>query len=73
MENPSDELERLVGVAQSVSMSQEEHFSVNLGGQRLFVKDDTTLLFQLVVGPDVVVACEVVYFDAHIRQFRQFA
>ena len=73
VEYPADELERLVGVAQAVTMSHEEYLAVDLCSQRLVVQDDAALFFQILLGPDVVVAGEVMYLDAHIGQLRQFA
>ena len=71
MENGTDELKRLVGVAHAVTVSQEELMAIDLGGLGLLVQDDATLLLQIVVGPDVMVARKVVHLDTHIRQFRQ--
>ena len=37
------------------------------------MQDDATLLLQIVVGPDVVIACEVMHLNTHVGQFRQLA
>lgn len=73
VEEGTEELEFLVGITQSVAMGKQEYLAIDLGGERLLVQDNATLLLQVVEGPDVVIACEVVYLNAHIRQFRQFA
>ena len=72
MEDAANELKRLTWVAQSVAVGQEEHLSIDLCRFRLLVQDDTTLLLQIIVGPDIVVAGEVMHLDAHVRQFRDF-
>ena len=68
MEDTAYHLERLVGVAQSVAVGQIEDLAIELDGLRLLVQDDATFLCQIVIGPDVVVACEVVHLDAHVCQ-----
>ena len=73
MEEGTKKLEFLVGITQSVAMGKQEYLAIDLGGERLLVQDNATLLLQVVEGPDVVIACEVVYLNAHIRQFGQFA
>ena len=73
MEEGTKKLEFLVGITQSVAMGKQEYLAIDLGGERLLVQDNATLLLQVVEGPDVVIASEVVYLNAHIRQFGQFA
>ena len=73
MKDGTNDFERLVGVAHAVTMSQEELLAVNLGGFGLFVQDNTAFLFQVFVGPDVVVACEIVHLDTHVSQFGELA
>ena len=51
MEHAAQQLELYVGVAQSVTMSQEEYLVVYLDGRRLPVQNDTTLFLQVSVGP----------------------
>ena len=68
MEDRANDLERLAGVAQAVAMCQIEYLSVELYGLWLLVEYDTTLALQVVIGPDVVVACEIVHLDTHISQ-----
>ena len=73
MEDGTDKLERLAGVAQAVAMGQIEYLSIELYGLWLLVEDDTTLALQIFVGPDVVVACELVHLDTHVSQFGELA
>ena len=47
--------------------------TVNLRRLLLFVKNNATFLRQVLIGPDVVIAREVMHLDAHIRQFRQLS
>ena len=55
MKHPSQELELQIGVAQTVTMSQEKHLSIDFRGQGLSVQDDATFLFQIAISPDVMV------------------
>ena len=73
VEEDTEELEFLVGITQSVAMGKEEYLSVYLCCERLLVQYHSTFFLQVVEGPDVVIACEVVYLHTHIREFRQFA
>ena len=73
MEQVAQQLELLVWITETVAVCQEEDFSVNLGGERLLVQDDTALFLSVFVGPDVVVAREVMHLDTHVGQFREFA
>ena len=73
VEDALDELETLVGIAQTVTMREEEDLTVEFGGFRLLVEDDTALLFKIAVSPNVVVACEVMHLDAHIGEFGDLA
>ena len=66
VEDTLDEFEALVRITQTVTMRQEENLTIKFSGLRLLVEDDTTLLFQITIGPYVVVACEVMHFDTHI-------
>ena len=68
VEDALKQLETLVGVAQPVTVGQEEYLAVNLRRLRLLMQDDTALLLQVFVGPDVVVARKVVYFDTQVGQ-----
>ena len=69
MEQGTQEFEFLVWVAKSVAMGEEEHLAVDLGGERLFVEYHTALLLKVVVGPDIVVAGELVYLDTQVCEF----
>ena len=73
MEDGTNHLKRLVGVAHAIAMSQEELLAVNLGGLGLLVENNATLLFQIFVCPDVVIAREIVHLNPHICQFGDFA
>lgn len=73
VEDALKELEAFVGIAQSVAMRQEEYLTIEFGGLGLLVEDDATLLFQITIGPDVVVACEKMHLDAHVSEFGEFA
>ena len=67
MEDAPDDFETLIGVAQSVAMSQEEYLTVYLCGQGLLMQDNTTFLLQILVGPDIMIASEVMHLDTHVR------
>lgn len=71
VEDGTDELERRVGVAQSVAVGQEKFMAVDFGGLLLLVQYDATLLFEVVVGPDVVVPGKIMDLHAHVGQFRE--
>ena len=73
MEQGTQELELLVWVAKSVAMCKEEHLAVYLGGEWLLMEYHTALLLKVVVGPDVVVAGEIVHFYPHVGEFGEFA
>ena len=73
MEDAPDEFETFGRIAQTVAMCQEEDLAIELGGLRLLVEDDTTLLFQIAISPDVVVACKVMHLDTHIGEFGDFS
>ena len=73
VEYPAQQLERAAVVAQAVAVGKMEHLAVNLGGKGLVVHRHATLLLQVVVSPNVVVAREEVHLDAHIGQLRQLA
>ena len=73
MDEPAQELELLVRIAQTVAVGQIKDLSVDFSGQRLSMQGDTAFFFQVAKGPDVVVAGEVVHLDAHIGQFRYFS
>ena len=71
MENGANQFERLVRVTHAVAMSQKELMAINLRRLFLFVQNDATLLLQVFIGPDVVIACKVMHLDTHVGQFRQ--
>ena len=71
VEDAAYEFEVAVGVAESVTVGEIKHAVVDFDGLGLGVHDDATLLLQVAVGPDVVVAREVVDLYAHVGQFRQ--
>ena len=73
VEYPAQQFERAAVVAQAVAVGKMEHLAVNLGGKGLVVHRHATLLLQVVVSPNVVVAREEVHLDAHIGQLRQLA
>lgn len=73
VEDGAYEAELPVGVTQSVAVGEEESAAVDFGGQGLAVDDDAAFLFEIAVGPDVVVAGEEVDFDTHIGQFGEFS
>ena len=73
VEQVAQQLELGVGVAQPVAVGQEENFAVELGGEWLLMQDDATLALQVVEGPDVVVACEIVDLYPHVGELRKLA
>ena len=73
VEHPLDELELLVRVAKAVAMSQKENLTVELGGQGLLVQDDSAFALQIDVGPDVMVAREIVHLNTKVGQFGDLA
>lgn len=73
VEDALDEFETLVRIAQTIAMCQEENLAVDLCRFGLLVEDNTTLLFQIAIGPDVVIAREIMHLDTHVSQFRDFS
>ena len=71
MEDVLDKFELLIGITQSVAMCQVEHLAVDLRRLRLLMQNHTTLLLQIIVGPDIVVAGEVMHLHTHICQLRK--
>ena len=69
VEDAAYHLERLVGIAQPVAVSQVENLAIELNCLWLFMQDNTALFLQVFVGPDIVVASEVMYLDTHVGQF----
>ncbi len=47
--------------------------AVDFGGLGLLMQNDATLLSQIAIGPDVVVAREIVYLDPHVGEFGELA
>ena len=72
VEDALDELKTLVGIAQSVAMCQEKDLAIEFSSLRLLVENDTTLLFQIAIGPDIVVACEIMHLNPHVGEFGEF-
>ena len=73
MEDALDELEALAWVAQAVAMGQEEQLAVDLRRLRLLMQYHAALLLQVLIGPDVMVAGEVMHLDTHVGQFGYLA
>ena len=73
VEHGTYQFELLVGIAQTVAVGQVEHLAVDFGGDRLLVQYYSALLLQVVVGPDVVVAGEVVHLHTHVGKLRELA
>ena len=68
VEHPPQELELPVGIAETVAVCEVEHVAIDVGGERLPVEDDAAFLLEVAVGPDVVIAREVVHLYAHIGE-----
>ena len=66
VEHPLEELELLVGVAQTVAVGKEEHLAVNLGGDGCAVDNHAAFLLQIAVGPYIMVAGEEMHLHAHV-------
>ena len=73
MKNRTDQLEGLVGVAQSVTMCQVENLIENLQGGWLTVNDDTTLFLQIAESPDIVITGKEMHLHTHVCQFGELA
>ena len=73
VEDALDELKALIGIAQAITVSEKENLAIEFGGLRLLVEDNTTLLFEILVSPNVVVARKVMHLDAHIGEFGDFS
>jgi len=69
VEDGAQEAERLALVAQPVAMCQEECLACYLDGLGLMVHDNAALLSEIVLAPDIVIACKEVNVNAHIREF----
>ena len=72
-QQPSQELELLVVVAQSVAVRKKEHLAVYLGYDFLSVHNHATLLFEVVAAPDVVVSGKEVDLHAVVCQLANLA
>ena len=74
VEERAEELEASVLHAHAVSVGQVEHFAVEFhGAGGLLVEHNAAFLHEIVGHPQVVVACEVVDFDAEVSEFGDFA
>ena len=73
VENASQEAVFGVWVAQTVAMGHVEDAVVNLGGHGRLVDLDATLLLEVAVGPEVVVAGKKVYLYAAVGEFGELA
>ena len=69
VEDGAQEAERLALVAQPVAMCQEECLACYLDSLGLVVHDNAALLSEIVLAPDIVIACKEVNGNAHIREF----
>ena len=72
-EDRADEFELRVGVAQSISVVEEEHLAIELCGERLSVEHHTAFIGQITIGPDVMVAYEIMNLHTHVGEFRELA
>ncbi len=54
-------------------MGQIELLAIDFCGEGLFVQNQSALLCEVIVAPDIVVACEEMHLHTHIRQLRQLA
>ena len=68
MKHGTKQFELLVRVAQSVTMSKIELFSVYFGSQRFTVHNDTTFFGEIIPTPYIMVANKEMHFHSHIRQ-----
>ena len=73
MKHGTKQFELLVRVAQSVTMSKIELFSVYFGSQRFTVHNDTTFFGEIIPTPYIMVANKEMHFHSHIRQFGDFS
>lgn len=64
--------ERTTGVSKPVTMSEVENLIVNFCRDGFPVNDKTTLLLQVSISPDIVIACEEMDLYAHISKLGQF-
>ena len=71
VEDGPNEFERLVRIAHAVTMCEEKLMAIYLCCLGLLVEDNAALFCQVLVSPDVMVACEVMYLNSHVCQFRQ--
>ena len=63
----------MIGAAQPIAVRKEEHLIGYLGGFGFSVHRHATLLLQVAVGPNIVIACKEVHLNPHICQFRYLA
>ena len=73
VEHLAQELELRIGIAESVAVGKIEHAVVDLDGAGLAVQDDAAFLLQIAVGPQVVVAREIVHFDPVVGKFGELS
>ena len=67
------QLKRVVGVAQPIAVRQVEHLTIYLRCKRFLVYNQSALLFQVAISPQVVVSHKEMHLNAHVRQFGQLA
>ena len=73
MEDVSQKMELPVAVAKPVTVSDIKGLVTNLHCEGTAMQNHAALLLQIIEAPDIVITSKVMYFDAHIGQFADFA
>ncbi len=72
-EEGTHEAELGVGITQTVTVAEVEEFVGNLDGDGIVVHLHATLLLEIVLTPDVMVASKEMHLDAHVGEFADLA
>ena len=73
MEQGSEEAELGVRVSESVAVCEVEDLVGEFEGEGLPVHDEAAFPLEVVVGPDVVVACEEMHLHSEVGELAEFA
>lgn len=73
VKHAAQESELAVGVTQPIAMSQIEEFALDIYSHRFIMHDDTTLLGEILLAPEVVVTDEKVHLYTMVGEFAHLA
>lgn len=73
MEHLAEEGETPIIITEAIAVSQIKDLAPHFDGTGFIVHDDTALLRQVVLAPDVMIANEKMHLHSSVRQLGQFA